>query len=195
MKTDIVLAGVGGQGVLSIAAVIGACALEEGYAVKQSEVHGMAQRGASVYAHLRIADRPIASPLIGQGTADLLLSMEPMEVFRYLGLLAPGGKVVTAIEPVPNVTGYLPIAEVLDAVRAIPGALLVDTEGLARLAGTPRVANVVLVGAVSDLLPIRAQAFEAHLRRAFAAKGPKVVEANLAAFRLGREAAMAPVSA
>lgn len=194
MKTDIVLAGVGGQGVLSIAAVIGACALEEGHEVKQTEVHGMAQRGGSVYAHLRIADGSIASPLIGKGTADLLLSMEPVEVFRYLDLLAPGARVVTAIEPVRNVAGYPPVEEVLEAVRAIPGAVLVSTEGLARRAGASRVANIVLVGAVSGLLPIRPEVFEAHLRTAFASKGPKVVDANLVAFRLGREAA-APVPA
>jgi indolepyruvate ferredoxin oxidoreductase beta subunit len=186
---DIVLAGVGGQGVLSVATLVAAGALRGGYFVKQSEVHGMAQRGGSVLAHLRMASRPVRSDLVALGTADLILGTEPVEALRYLDYLAPGGTVVVSTDPVRNMAAYPDLDALLARVRTLPRALLVDTAGLARRAGSPRSANVVLVGAASVLLPIFPGRLEDCIRGRFAAKGEAVVEANLRAFRLGREAA------
>lgn len=188
MKRDVVLVGVGGQGVLSIASIIAAAALREGLRVKQSEIHGMAQRGSGVYAHLRMADTPIWSDLIPRSGADLIVSMEPLEIFRYLGYLGPEGTIVTSVTPVQNIPTYPPIEAVLDALRAIPRVVLVDVERLARRAGSPRAANVVLVGAASHYLPFRLETYRTLLREAFASKGDKIVRANEEGLRLGREA-------
>lgn len=188
MKFDVVLVGVGGHGVLSLANFLGRTALEEGFAVKQTEVHGMAQRGAAVWAHLRIADHPIHSGLISIGSADLLLSMEPVETFRYLDYLGPEGNVVASVDPVVNIDDYPPMETVRAALARIPRVHLVEVEALARAAGSPKTANVVLAGAASTFLPFSPEALERHLRVAFASKGPKVVEANVRALSLGREA-------
>lgn len=192
MKCDIVLAGVGGQGVLSVAAIIANAALKEGLQVKQSEVHGMAQRGGAVSAHLRLSDHEIHSDQVPRGSADLLLSVEPLEAFRYFGLLSPDGAVVSATQPFKNIEDYPDEAEVLARLRSFARTILADADGLAKRAGLARAANVVLVGAASHLLPIKPDTIEAHLREAFAGKGPQVVEANVRAFRLGRQAAAGP---
>ncbi len=188
MRHDVVLAGVGGQGVLSVAAILAEAARREGLVVRQGEVHGMSQRGGAVQAALRMADAPIEGDLIPRGAADLLLGTEPVEALRYLEYLAPGGRLVTAADPYENVPDYPPIGEVLTAVRAVPGAVVVEAAALARRAGSGRVANVVMVGAASAFLPLRRRVIEDCLREGFAAKGERVVEANLRAFALGREA-------
>jgi len=191
MTFDIILAGVGGQGVLSVSAIIASSAMKEGRAVKQSEVHGMSQRGGEVLANLRIADHPIASDLIPRGSAALLLSMEPLESLRYLDYLAPGGTLLTATDPVVNIADYPPIDDVLAQVRRLPHAVLVDAEALARQAGSARATNMVIVGAASSLLPVTFETIEYFVRTLFAAKGEKVVETNLKALHAGR-AATAP---
>lgn len=186
MHFDIILAGVGGQGVLSVASLVAAGALKGGYHVKQSEVHGMAQRGGSVLAHLRMANRPVHSDLVPLGGADLILGMEPVEALRYLPYLAHGGAVVVSTEAVRNMPVYPDIEDLFRKIRGLPKAFLVDTADLARQAGSPRSANVVLVGAASALLPIFPGRLEDTIRETFAPKGAAVVEANLRAFRLGR---------
>ena len=191
MTFDIILAGVGGQGVLSVSSIIASSAMKEGLAVKQSEVHGMSQRGGEVLANLRIADHPIASDLIPRGSAALLLSMEPLESLRYLDYLAPGGTLLTATDPVVNIADYPPIDDVLAQVRRLPHAVLVDAEALARQAGSARATNMVIVGAASSLLPVAFETIEYFVRTLFAAKGEKVVETNLKALHAGR-AATAP---
>jgi indolepyruvate ferredoxin oxidoreductase beta subunit len=188
MKKDIVLAGVGGQGVLSVAALIAAAAREDGLHVKQGEVHGMAQRGGAVQANLRLSDEPIHSDLIGRGTADMVLSMEPLESLRYVSYLAPAGIIVTSMDPVDNLDAYPDIEEILEQVRKFPHAVVVDTAALAREAGLARASNVVMVGAASVFLPIRPASVEKWLREGFAAKGERIVDANLKAFALGRGA-------
>ena len=95
MKTDMILSGVGGQGILSIAAVVGEAAVNEGLYMKQAEVHGMSQRGGDVQSNLRLSDQPIASDLIPKGQADLIVSLEPMEALRYLPYLKKDGWLVT----------------------------------------------------------------------------------------------------
>jgi len=188
-RLDAVLAGVGGQGVLSLGAVIAGAAATAGLWVKQSEVHGMSQRGGAVEAYLRIAERPVRSDLIGRGAADLIVSLEPVEALRHLELLRPDGVVVSATEPVRNVPDYPDLEVVLERLRSLPGTVLVDAGRLAREAGSAKAANAVLLGAAAHLLPVPPEAIEAELRRAFAAKGERVVEANLEAFRAGRAAA------
>jgi indolepyruvate ferredoxin oxidoreductase beta subunit len=190
MKKDIILAGVGGQGVLSIAAIIAHAAVAEGYSVRQSEVHGMAQRGGAVLAHLRLSDTEIASDLVPQGGADLIISMEPLEAVRYAAWLSPAGALVTAAEPFVNIGDYPAIEEVLGAVRAFPLARLVEAANLARQAGLPRAVNMVMVGAASPFLPIGNETLENTIAAMFASKDAAVAEANKKAFELGRKAAV-----
>lgn len=189
MKFDIILAGVGGQGVLSLSAIIASSAMREGLAVKQSEVHGMSQRGGAVLAHLRLADGPIASDLIPRGSAAMILGMEPLESLRYLEYLDRAGAVISATTPVANIADYPPIDQVLAAIRGLPRAYLVEAEALARQAGSARATNMVMVGAASPLLPVALSTVEHFVETAFAAKGPKVVETNLRALHAGRAAA------
>ena len=188
MRFDIILAGVGGQGVLSVGAIIAASAMQEGLEVKQSEVHGMSQRGGAVVANLRIADRPIASDVIPLCAASLVLSMEPLESLRYVPYLAPGGIIITSADPLRNIRDYPEIDTVLEAVRAIPGSAVVESERLARRAGSGRAANMVMVGAASHRVPLRVETMERSIESLFRNKGPQVVETNLKAFRAGRGA-------
>jgi indolepyruvate ferredoxin oxidoreductase beta subunit len=191
MTYDIVLAGVGGQGVLSVAAVIASAAMDQGLEVKQAEVHGMAQRGGAVQASLRLADHPIASDIIPTGTASLVLSMEPLESLRYIGLLKGDGAVISATTPIRNIVDYPPIDAVLDTIRRVATHVLIDAEALARQAGSLRASNMVMVGAASRVLPIAPEAIERYIATRFAPKGQAVVDLNLSAFRAGRTAATA----
>ncbi|HVP39370.1 MAG TPA: indolepyruvate oxidoreductase subunit beta [Candidatus Saccharimonadales bacterium] len=188
MKCDIILSGVGGQGVLSLAGLIGYGAIAEGLHAKQSEVHGMAQRGGAVQAHLRLADRPIHSDLIPRGAADMILSMEPLESLRYLDYLSPAGTLVTATNPFVNIPDYPALEGVLARIRELPHAILVDAESLAREAGEVQAMNTVMVGAASHLLPLKPETLEKVVRQVFGPMGERMVEVNLAAFRAGRKA-------
>ncbi|MFW6198849.1 MAG: indolepyruvate oxidoreductase subunit beta [Acidobacteriota bacterium] len=187
-KTDILLCGVGGQGVLSVAAIIASAARSAGLRAVQSEVHGMAQRGGAVVAHLRLSDDDIHSATIGLGQADLVISMEPLECLRYVEYLRPGGTLLTSSEPVENIPDYPDLESVLAKVRDLPRGVVVDAVRLAKEAGSARAANVVMVGAALDLLPIGAEDVEAVLEEAFGSKGDKVVRANRDALARGREA-------
>jgi indolepyruvate ferredoxin oxidoreductase beta subunit len=191
VKYDILFAGVGGQGVLSMAAVIGRAAVDEGLRAKQSEVHGMAQRGGAVQAHLRIADDTIESDLVPLGTADLVLSLEPVEALRYLEYLSPDGALVTAADPYRNIADYPDVAPLLDRIRAMPHAVVVEAAKLATGAGDVQAVNTVMVGAASHVLPLPPESLEDAIVAMYAKKGPAVVELNRAAFRLGRAAAEA----
>ncbi|MGD9899866.1 MAG: indolepyruvate oxidoreductase subunit beta [Calditrichaceae bacterium] len=187
MKYDVILAGVGGQGVLSISAIIASSAMKEGLFVKQSEVHGMSQRGGAVYTNLRISDEPIHSDLIPAGTASLLLSMEPLESLRYVHYLAEGAHLITSSNPELNISDYPDLKELLEQIRLIPNAKIIDTQELARSAGSTRATNMVIAGAASHYLPIKTETMEEQIRDLFGRKGEKVVETNLKAFRTGRE--------
>jgi indolepyruvate ferredoxin oxidoreductase beta subunit len=189
MKKDIILAGVGGQGVLSIAAIIAQAAVAEGFSVRQSEVHGMAQRGGAVLAHLRVADRPIPSDLVPQGGADLIISMEVLESLRYAVWLSPQGALVSAAEPFINIPDYPELSAVTEVIKRFPLYRLLPAAELAKKAGHPRSVNMVMVGAASPFLPIKPETLEAAIAALFAAKDPSVAEANKKAFALGRAAA------
>ena len=189
MKCDVILAGVGGQGVLSIAAIIAQAAVESGLEVRQSEVHGMAQRGGAVLAHLRIADKSIASDLVPKGGADLILSMEPLESLRYSAWLSPKGALVCAAEPFINIPNYPEIGGILKAIQGFPIHRIVEAAALAKQAGFAKSVNMVMVGAASAFLPITVETLEETIKNTFAHKDAAAVESNLKAFSLGRSAA------
>ena len=186
MKQDIILAGVGGQGILSIATVIGAAALEQGLYLKQAEVHGMSQRGGDVQSHLRLSSEPIYSDLIPRGGASLIVSMEPMEALRYVPWLAPDGWIVTGITPLVNIPDYPDPEKVMAALHQFPHVGALDADAIAKGLNKPRGANMVLLGAMStgrDILEPEHR--REGIRRIFARKGEAVVEANLKAFDAG----------
>ncbi|MBC8006147.1 MAG: indolepyruvate oxidoreductase subunit beta, partial [Verrucomicrobia bacterium] len=128
MKADIILAGVGGQGILSIATVLGEAALADGHTIKQAETHGMSQRGGAVYSHMRISDQPVYSDLIPGGSADLILSVEPMESLRYLPFLSETGYLVTNITPFINIPNYPELEKVLEEIRKQPRFIAIDAD-------------------------------------------------------------------
>ena len=186
MKKDIILAGVGGQGILSIATVIGEAALQEGLYLKQAEVHGMSQRGGDVQSNLRLSSEPIMSDLIPKGGADLIISLEPMEALRYVEYLKPDGWIVTSCVPFLNIPNYPELEEVLARVRAYKNHVLLDVEALAKEAGAPaQAANMVLLGAAIPMLGIEHDKMIAGVARVFARKGEAVVETNIKAVEAG----------
>lgn len=189
MKTDIILSGVGGQGILSIAAVIGEAALEEGLYMKQAEVHGMSQRGGDVQSNLRLSDRPIASDLIPLGGADLIISLEPMESLRYLPYLKREGWLVTNSQPLINIPNYPAMERVEAELEKLPHKVVLDVERIAKEAGSLRAANIVMLGAASPFLGIPYEKIEAGIRNIFSRKGEEVITMNLKALRAGREQA------
>lgn len=188
MTYDIILAGVGGQGVLSIATIIARAAMIDGFEVRQSEVHGMSQRGGGVQAHMRISDRKINSDLIPSGGADMILAMEPAEGLRYLSFLKPDGILVTAAEPFVNVGDY-PDPEILyAAIRKLPRYRIVKAEELAKEAGNLKAVNMVLIGAACKALPVSEKALEKSVHDTFAAKDPRLIDINMKALALGEAA-------
>jgi indolepyruvate ferredoxin oxidoreductase beta subunit len=189
MKRDIILAGVGGQGLLSIAAVLGDAALGLGLHLRQCEVHGMAQRGGVVQSHIRYSDAPLYSDLVREGTADLILSLEPMESLRYLPFLRPDGALVTNSVPVKNIPDYPDLDRILGEIRRLPRHRIVDAVIMAEQAGSPQCANLVLLGAATPFLGLAEDSLEAGIRSVFAGKHPRIIETNLRGFHLGVEAA------
>ncbi len=189
MKFDLILAGVGGQGILSIAFVIDRAALLQGLNFKQAEVHGMAQRGGAVQSHLRLSDGPIYSDLIPKGKCDLILAVEPLEALRYLDYLQPEGTVVSSSSPYVNIPDYPPIADLLDSIREIKNHLIINADQIARKAGSGRVQNIVMLGAASLFLPLELDHLLSALKEFFQPRGQKIVDLNLKAFELGRQEA------
>ena len=190
MKCDCLLVGVGGQGVLSVAAVIARAAAKTGCAVRQSEVHGMAQRGGAVLAHLRMAGpgEAIAGDLVPRGEADLIIALEPLESLRYLAWLSPNGMVVSSAESLINIPNYPEKTAIEKAINSLPKFSLINAEDLAREAGLARTVNMVMVGAASPFLPVPAEVLESTIEEMFIAKDPKIAELNKKAFTLGRTA-------
>jgi len=191
MKYDVILAGVGGQGVLSVASIIAHAALSEGLAVRQSEVHGMAQRGGAVLAHLRIADGKISGDLVPRGGADLIISMEPLESLRYVSWLQKSGAVVTASQPLVNIGNYPAIEEITSIIKKLPVWRLVEADALAKEAGLARAVNTVMVGASSFFLPVKSKSLEETIAEVFSKKEPNVIAANAKAYLLGQAAVRA----
>ena len=187
MKTDIVLAGVGGQGILSIAATIGMAALHSNLQLKQSEVHGMSQRGGAVQSHMRVSNKEIASDLIPMGAADIFLSVEPMESLRYLPFLSNDGWLVTNSTPFINIGNYPNIDDVIAEIKKFKNHIIIDADKIVGEFGSKRSSNIVMLGAASPFFNIPFESFEEGIRKIFGRKGDDVVETNLKALRAGRE--------
>ncbi len=187
MKKDIILAGVGGQGILSIAAVIGMAAVESGLYLKQAEVHGMSQRGGAVQSHLRISDSPIASDLIPEGSCDMILSVEPMEALRYLPFLAKDGWVVTSTKTFENIEDYPAEEKLFEEIRLIENHVLIDAFSIARELGSQKISNMVMLGAASDYLELSTECLEGAMNTLFGRKGEEVVALNIKALKAGKE--------
>lgn len=186
MKCDIVLAGVGGQGILSIATVLGLAAVENNLYLKQAETHGMSQRGGAVQSYLRLSDKPIYSDLIPSGEAQLILSVEPLESLRYLGFLSAEGYVITNTTPFVNIPDYPDPEEILKTIDNLPHVIAIDAEDVAKNAGNVKSSNMVMLGAASPFIELPLSSLEQGIREIFARKGEDVVAVNLSAFHAGR---------
>ncbi len=187
MKCDIILAGVGGQGILSIATVIGYAAVESGLYLKQAEVHGMSQRGGDVQSHLRISDKEIFSDLVPFGGADLIVSVEPMESLRYLPYLSEKGWIVTNTTPFINIPNYPEKEEIMAEIDKQPRKIAIDADAIAKEVGNPRGMNMVIAGAASVFMEIPYEKMEEGIKAIFGRKGEEIVAKNLEALRAGRK--------
>lgn len=191
MKRDIILAGVGGQGILSIATTIGMAALNNGLHLKQAEVHGMSQRGGDVSSNLRIADHEIASDLIPYGQADLIISVEPMESLRYLPFLSADGWLITNTKPFVNITNYPSMPELMAEIEHFKNHIALDADEIAKNLGSARSANMVILGAASPFLQIEFTELQEAIRKIFNRKGEEIVKLNINALQAGRDFAIA----
>lgn len=188
MKTDIILSGVGGQGILSIATIIGEAATRLGLTLKQAEVHGMSQRGGDVQSNLRLSDQPIASDLIPLGMADIILSLEPMEALRYLPYLSKEGWIITSSAPFINIPNYPDIEQLMQELNSLPHVVALDVDAIAKENNMPRCGNVILLGAAAVFLKIiDIDELYHSIERIFRSKGEAVVEMNHRAFKIGYE--------
>jgi indolepyruvate ferredoxin oxidoreductase beta subunit len=182
----IVLSGVGGQGVLSLAQILLEALRRSGLHALQSEIHGMSQRGGSVHAMVCFSEVPLTSPIIDEGCADLLIALEPLEALRYVSMLRMNGHLVVSEEPQLNMEGYPPIDDVLAALKGVRGAHLIDTEDLARRLSHKQAGGMALLGMASAFLPVSDEIWFDVIRQRFEAKGPRVTEKNIEAFHAGR---------
>lgn len=189
MKKDIILAGVGGQGILTIATIIGDAAAAAGVNLKQAEVHGMSQRGGDVQSNLRLSTDAIYSDLIKQGSADIIISMEPMEALRYIPYLSKEGWVVSSSHPFKNIPNYPDEQAMMEEFNSLPHSAALPIENLAKQNNLPKSANMVLLGMAASYIEILSpgQLREA-IKRVFSSKGEQVVEMNCQAFDLGLNA-------
>lgn len=187
MKKDIVLAGVGGQGILSIATIIGTAAVDSNLFLKQAEVHGMSQRGGDVQSNLRLSDKKINSDLIPFGKADIILSVEPMEALRYLPMLAPDGWLITNTNALINISNYPDMDELLSKIKSLPNNIAIDADKIAKDAGSARAMNMVMLGAASPYLNIDYSKLEDAIKFIFAKKGENIINTNLKALKAGRD--------
>ncbi len=183
--------GVGGQGILLASELTAHALLAAGFDAKKSEVHGMAQRGGSVEAHLRFGKTKVYSPLIEPGTVDLMLAFETMEAARYLPYLSPKSTVIVntqRIAPPAVATGKMAYPEHCLAALETAGVKVipVDAFALAKKVGNLKAVNVALVGVLSRFLPVQEATFVEVIKERLPAK---IVGVNLAAFAEGRQAA------
>ncbi len=185
-KKDIIIAGVGGQGILSIAAVTGLAAIMEGQYLKQAEVHGMSQRGGAVQSHLRLSLKRISSDIIPEGEADLIIALEPMESLRYLSFLKPDGWLISNSNPYINIPDYPDIQNILEEIQAFKNHILIDADQIARDSGSIRTSNMVVLGAASRFLNLQERSLYHGISELFGKKGEKVVEMNIRAFNNGK---------
>ncbi|HEX5742774.1 MAG TPA: indolepyruvate oxidoreductase subunit beta [Flavobacteriaceae bacterium] len=189
MKTNIIIAGVGGQGILTISTILDMAAFNNNLYIKQSEVHGMSQRGGAVQSHVRISDKEVFSDLIPLGKADMIISVEPMELLRYLPYLKEDGWLITDAEPFVNIPNYPEMEELFDKIKTYPNHIIINATEEAKKIGTSKAANVVMLGAASNLLPIDETGLLKAITDLFNRKGERVVNINIEAFNKGKELA------
>lgn len=188
MKQDIILCGVGGQGILSIATVIGWAALDQNLHLKQAEVHGMSQRGGDVQSNLRLSSDPINSDLIPLGACDLIVSLEPMEALRYLPYLSPNGWIITNSTPFVNIPNYPEMDDVNAELKKVKNLICIDVDAIAKEVNSPRSANMVLLGATAAVLNmLEPDKLREGITQVFMRKGQAIVATNIAAFNAGLE--------
>lgn len=186
MKKDIILSGVGGQGILTIATIIGDAAAVAGLYLKQAEVHGMSQRGGDVQSNLRLSTETIYSDLIKEGGADLIISMEPMEALRYQPYLHKGGTVITSSHPFRNIPDYPELEKIEEELASLPHSVSLPIEDMAAEINLPKSANVILLGMAAKYIEILSpEQLRESIKRIFAPKGEQMVESNLKAFDYG----------
>ncbi len=189
MKTDIILAGVGGQGILSIATTIGSAAVAQNLYLKQAEVHGMSQRGGDVQSHLRLSDKPIASDLIPKGKTDLIISVEPMEALRYADMLDKDGWLITNKATFENIPNYPNADDIYNEIKKIKNHIIIDGDAIAKEHGNAKAANIAILGAAAQFIDMPFVAFEEALKAIFSRKGEDVVNLNIEVLRAGAKAA------
>ena len=189
MKANIILAGVGGQGILTIAAILDIATLDNNLNIKQSEIHGMSQRGGAVQSHVRISDKEIFSDLIPKGKADIIISVEPMELLRYLPYLKKKGYLVTDMNPFVNITDYPELEELYSEIKSHPNCILIDAKRIAKELGNSKATNIVLLGAAASLLPLNDKSLQKAIKTLFKRKGERVVNKNIEAYLKGKEIA------
>lgn len=185
MKKDIILAGVGGQGILSIAAIIGTAAMGADLYLKQAEVHGMSQRGGDVHSNLRLSDKPVASDLIPQGQADMIIAVEPMESLRYVSMLSEDGWLITNSTPHVNIVNYPELEGILKDIKKLPKHIIIDADQIAKDLGNRRAANMVILGAALPFLGMDVQLFHDAIGTIFGRKGEEIVKMNIDALEAG----------
>ena len=188
MKKDIILAGVGGQGILTIAAILGTAAINRGWNLKQAEVHGMSQRGGDVQSHLRLSESPIWSDLIPFGQADMILSVEPMEALRYLPYLSNDGWIISNKTPFKNIPNYPDLELIYQEITKYEKHVLIDADAIAKEIKASKSMNIVILGAAIEKIGFSKQEIEKAITQIFARKGDKVVQNNLLALQAGIEA-------
>jgi len=187
MKKDIILAGVGGQGILSIAAIIGTAAMGADLYLKQAEVHGMSQRGGDVQSNLRLSDKPVASDLIPRGQADMIIAVEPMEALRYISMLSEDGWLITNSTPYVNIKNYPEIEKIYEEIKALPNHIIINADDIAKDLGNKRAANMVILGAALPYLGMDVKLFHDAIRTIFGNKGDDVVKLNIDALQKGMD--------
>lgn len=188
MRKDIILAGVGGQGILTIATIIGTAALSEGLYLKQAEVHGMSQRGGDVQSHMRLSSEVIASDLIPEGKADMIISVEPMESLRYVNMLNnKDGWLITSMNPFDNISDYPDLEEILNDIWKLPHYVTIDADKVAKEQGSVKAANIVVLGAASPYMNIKYESLENAIKTVFKPKGEEIIKLNLKALKAGRD--------
>ncbi len=195
MKINIILAGVGGQGILTIAAILDTAALKSNLNLKQSEVHGMSQRGGAVQSHVRISDTEIYSDLIPQGKADMIISVEPMELLRYLPYLKKDGFLITDSNPFNNIVDYPDLEALYNEIKSHKNHILIDAKKIAKDLGNSRATNIVLLGAASELIPISEENLTNAIKTLFERKGERIVTKNIDAFNKGKKIAKEQLTA
>lgn len=191
----IVLSGVGGQGVLSLAQILLEALRRSGLHALQSEIHGMSQRGGSVHAQVCYSEIPLSSPILDEGGADLLIALEPLEALRYVSMLRISGHLIVSEEPQMDMAGYPPLEDVYAALKEVPGVHLIDTEDLARRLGHRQAGGMTLLGMASRFMPVEDAVWRDVIAQRFEAKGARITDKNLEAFEAGRGLIQSPVEA